>query len=315
MLAPTAKGQNDADLFAAREVVGEKKVTAALAVTKTPEEFAAFDEAGLTKYVSVFGVHVYATADSPGEKILHAAKVVAEYIDNDEDGMPDNLFMLSNMISNDAAVVMTGPDSSLRDIERKLRDHPRYRYTLSLGSNEARPGFINEDGSVNRAVEQDGALEEVWHLFCDAGFGLAYPEIFGRRAGTAVANCMDAARGGKFAEVPTDGPKKGYPAKAWYYYDDAGCSYSCMLTEYLYWGTTSLLGVQEFNRANRPASGEGESGEWGAYTPELMRSLDPCLTGLLTNPAYKIPAKTPDGRYAPSAFPTVTVPLLKVQDE
>ena len=40
--------------------------------------------------VSVFGIRVYATAETPNEKVLHAAHVLAQYLDNDEDGVPDN---------------------------------------------------------------------------------------------------------------------------------------------------------------------------------------------------------------------------------
>ena len=34
------------------------------------------------KHVEVFGIHIYATAASPNEKLLHAANVLAQYLDN-----------------------------------------------------------------------------------------------------------------------------------------------------------------------------------------------------------------------------------------
>ena len=168
---------------------------------------------------------------------------------------------------------------------------------------------------VNREVAQDAALEEIWHLLCDAGWGVAYPDTFAPVPGSAIGNCMDKARGGRFMEIPTGGPKAGYPEEAWYHYDDETCDYGCMAVEYMYWGTTSILGTQEFNYLNRPASGEGPSREWGAYTPELMRTLDPCLYGLLTDPRYKIATTAPEGRYSPSAKPTIAVPLIAVDDQ
>ena len=42
------------------------------------------------KHVEVFGVHVHATAAAPDDKVLHAANVLAEYLDSGEDGVPDN---------------------------------------------------------------------------------------------------------------------------------------------------------------------------------------------------------------------------------
>ena len=40
-----------------------------------------------TKYIDVFGCSVYAESTVPDEKVLHAAAIWAELIDNDEDGV------------------------------------------------------------------------------------------------------------------------------------------------------------------------------------------------------------------------------------
>ena len=42
----------------------------------------------LAKYVEVFGLHVVATESSSDAKVLHAATILAEWLDNDEDGVP-----------------------------------------------------------------------------------------------------------------------------------------------------------------------------------------------------------------------------------
>jgi|GEM_PF-5219565 len=39
---------------------------------------------GFTKRIDVFGIHIVATETTPDDKILHAANVMAEYIDNNE---------------------------------------------------------------------------------------------------------------------------------------------------------------------------------------------------------------------------------------
>jgi len=65
-------------------------------------------------------------------------------------------------------------------------------------------------------------------------------------------DAVDAARGGRFEEVPDT-----YPPEAWFHYDDETCSRKCMAVEYFYWGLTTLLGAQaDQNRCDRI------SGEW-----------------------------------------------------
>ena len=238
---------------------------------------------------------------------------MAEYLDNDSDGVPENMLVLSHLVSRNSFIVFPKTPEELENMDHDAWRSAGFNAGQLLWDEETHPGFMT-DGVVNREVEQDAALEEIWHLLCDAGWSPAYPEAFAPEPGSALANCMDKARGGRFMEIPTGGPKAGYPEEAWYHYDDETCDYGCMAVEYMYWGTTSILGAQEFNFANRPESGEGPSQEWGAYTPELMRTVDPCLYGLLTDPRYMIATKAPEGRYTPSATPTIIVPLIAVDE-
>ena len=87
------------------------------------------------------------------------------------------------------------------------------------------------------------------------------------------------------------------------------CNYACMAIEYMYWGMSSILGVQDF-----PKRAKNISVEWEPYSRELMQSMETCLYDLLTDPKYKLPTKTPEGAYAPSAKPTITLPLIAYTD-
>ena len=96
---------------------------------------------------------------------------------------------------------------------------------------------------------------------------------------------MDIARGGKFKTIPNQ-----YPKHAWYSYDDETCDYECMITEYIYWGMTSILGAQK-NRLDEIVQ------EWDLNTRDLVKNKDSLLFSLLTNPKYRFPNILPDGRY------------------
>ena len=89
----------------------------------------------------------------------------------------------------------------------------------------------------------------------------------------------------RFTSTPNN-----YPEEAWNHYDDTTCEYNCMVTEYMYWALTSLLGAQE-NRANEI------NNEWELNTPELLEESDLLIFNLLTNPQYNFPAVLPDGTY------------------
>ena len=50
-----------------------------------------------------------ATDTVPTAKIKHAANVLAQWLDNDEDGLPDCYEVLERMVADDAVLVMYGP--------------------------------------------------------------------------------------------------------------------------------------------------------------------------------------------------------------
>ena len=228
-----------------------------------------------TKVVDVFGVPIYATNTTGDDKLLHAAGVLAQYIDNDEDGEPDNPLIIAALLEGHGAIAMTGVSGESRQVPRESRPRGQGLYGEETHPNAREQGVF------------DGALEEILHMVSDVGWGGAYPEVFGRVPGTEIANAMDLARGGQFMEIPDE-----YPAGAWYSYDDETCDYDCMTSEYIYWAFTSLLGAQDM-----PGRFEQVGHEWKLTTPQLLRSGDPAVYALLSNPEYRFPSVAPDGNY------------------
>ena len=226
--------------------------------------------------VVVFGIDIYAVSAVEDSKLLHAANVMAQYLDNDEDGSIDNQLVLNKMLENKAFLVMWKNENDLEI------DPPFDRIGQDLGNDETVPLFVlnGKMGSF------DASLEEVLHLVNNSGHSYAYPQVFGQIIGSELANAMDIARGGQFITIPDS-----YPENAWYTYDDETCGYAdCQTIEYLYWALTSMLGAQE-NRLNEIDN------EWRLNTPELLQSSDTAMFSLLTNPEYTMPTQLPDGTY------------------
>ena len=238
-----------------------------------------------SRQVDVFGLAVYATAQVPDAKLLHAAGVLAQYLDNDADGNPDNRRVIAALRKSRGIVFMFDTARAFERIDIHRHIPPRVwnrMITIGLFADETRPA-----GAARG--EFDASLEEVLHLVTSGGYSKAYPDIFGERPGTAIAKAMDRARGGFFRRVP-----RVYPRQAWYSYDDRSCDYGCQVTEYFYWGLTSLLGGQDY-----PGRGAEIGREWKLNTPQKLKRGDSTLFGLLTDPQYRFPQRLPDGKYRP----------------
>jgi hypothetical protein len=220
--------------------------------------------------VDVFGIPVYALKDVSDAKLLHAANILAQFLDNDENGAVDNPLIVSTIIEQESGIFLWAKESDAGKIS--LQD---------LGDEETLPGW-HTNGHIGRF---DAALEEVWHVITHSGYSKAYPNIFGESSGTSIANAMDVARGGQFTEIPSS-----YPSGAWYSYTDATCVYDCQVTEYFYWAMLSILGAQE-NRLDEIQE------EWKLNTKTLVEMQDPVVYNLLTDPQYGFPTVLPDGTY------------------
>ena len=248
-------------------------------VSKTPKEFARAKSI-YPKYVNVFGVHIFASKKVRDRKIVHAANIMAKYLDNNEDGRPDNQLVINKLIKKKAAILMSFNE---RDW---MKEHDKFMDIYGHKDIHGQ-GLYDEETDPDEKGRFDASLEEILHLITEMGYAYAYPNELGKTS-SLLAKAMDKARGGKFKSVP-----KKYPKGAWYSYDDKTCTYRCMKAEYIYWALTSYLGAQK----NR---GHEISHEWKAYTKKKLIKMDPDVVKLLTDPKFKFPTKLPDGEYNPN---------------
>ncbi len=230
-----------------------------------------------TQHIDVFGVHLFGTSGTPPGKLRHAAIIMAEYLDNDEDGKPDNPEVLATMLKRNAFLVMAENELAMDRLDHDIFQEAGFHHGQGQFATETNPG----------GRRFDATLEEVLHLITHEGYANTYPEIFGERPGTELAKCLDRARGGHFRRVP-----RRYPGGAWFTYNDRSCDYGCQCTEYLYWAITSVLGAQKAVHRR-----EDIAHEWRLYSRELVSKGDPGIYRLITNPKYRLPTKLPDGVY------------------
>ena len=69
------------------------------------------------KKVMVHGVPIYATNTTGDDKLLHAAGVLAQFLDNDEDGEIDNPKVHQAMLDTGGTIVMTGTQDEAHEMD------------------------------------------------------------------------------------------------------------------------------------------------------------------------------------------------------
>ena len=240
------------------------------------------------KEIKVFDLSVFATQNTADNKIIHAANIFAQYIDNNGDCEPDDAAVYDALQEKQAALIMAATEEEFENVDEQMESVIPF-YVLDSMVLQNLYGEETHPDSSEMGVF-DASLEEIWHLMTDAGWAIAYPLVFGTQD-SQMTDAMDVARGGKFEQVPAK-----YPEDAWYHYDDTSCEYDCMATEYFYWALTSHLGGQNFGDRCQQISIE-----WELCSPEAFATTDVLMHALITDSMYALPKILPDGNYSPDS--------------
>ena len=240
--------------------------------------------APFTKYVDVLGCFsIYAESTIADAKVLHAAAVAAELLDNNEDGIVDDPLIEAQLISENALMPLF-----LQDLNTAM-DIFENHYN---GDGVSAVLFNNEiDPTQTGHWGDDATVEEIMHTINHVGHTNVYPSAFSMGPNSSLmSSAMDIARGGQFMSIPNP-----YPTSAWYHYDDWTCNYECMMIEYMYWALVSNMGILDDAQ-----TAQGISNEWEPYNATLLQSMDVLMYALITDPQYKLPQLAPDGNYCPN---------------
>lgn len=245
------------------------------------------NQAGLglfTKYVNVLDCFsVYAESSISDEKVLHAAAVAAELLDNDENGFVDDDALKAELQLRGALIPIFYQENSNAE-NLFFNEYNGEGAAAVLYNNEMNPSTPGYWGS-------DATVEEVIHVINAIGHTSIYPSAFSVEPNSSLmTTAMDVARGGQFLIIPNP-----YPSDAWYHYDDETCDYQCMAIEYMYWSIVSWMGI-----LNDQSTCDGIANEWEPCSPSLFQSTDVLMHALITDSQYKLPQLAPNGSYCPT---------------
>lgn len=236
-----------------------------------------------TKYIDVYGCGIYAESSVSDEKVLHAAAVFAELLDNDEDGTVDDPALLIQLQNNGAIMPIFAADNNVA-MNTFFNTYEGDGVAAVLWQAEIDPTQTGHWGD-------DATVEEIMHTINAVGHVNIYPQAFSLEPNSSLLSAaMDVARGGQFMSIPSP-----YPSEAWYHYDDFTCDYQCMAIEYIYWMQVTNMGILD-----DPQTCNGIANEWEPCSQSLLQTIDLLGYDLITDPQYKLPQNAPDGNYCPN---------------
>ena len=241
------------------------------------------------KFIDVFGMYVVATSGAPLAYVEHTANVLAEYIDNDADGIPDDQAVLDVLVNGNFVVpVWTESDRV------SFWDNARGTYCEDNTGMAASMYYEYDEwalGGIEAAGTWDGNLEEVWHVV-SIGWYATYPEYFGDEPGVSrLTEAMDTARGGQFLTIPST-----YPAGSWYRYYDDTCEYGCQMHEYFYWILMANIDALDPSITDKC---EQSQHEWHICNQAELEQVDVLAFDLFNNHGFSLPTNIPTGSYQP----------------
>ena len=296
-------------------------------------------------WTSIFDVTICVTAASWSTAANrancdHVANVMAQLLDNDADGKPDDAAVVAYMVNNSYVLWVPATEA---DAESEPPPNDGVGQMQMTGLWEVVPNSC--DTPTNRGASatdrstwaaaadtsglscnpmRDATTEEVLHLITAAAgavFPAKWAPTYASEAGAAIAatngNC------GWGYEGTWIDPGGASPAcEGTYAYDDATCGVGCVVVEGIYWAATSYIGG-----LYTQARAQAVSSEWLMATPDdamalapssgaanavSLQSGSPALYALVSDQSSEghawLPAVMPDGEYT-GAMPAATCEL------
>ena len=265
-------------------------------------------EAFFDTFIYVFGMTIAAMPNTPIPETIHAAKLYAQLMDNDEDFIPDDrkIFEYHQKDHEGRNYLIVLVDTKALD-NAWIAFRPGQPFWVSAQA--LRPGHSGVGHS--RDGEMDIAVEELFHKYGKA-FQSVYPKDFGLPHeedgdtwSSTLSNAMDRARGIDRTVRKVEG-EWVYPEGAWYTYSARSCGWGCQLDEYLWHIWATNIGYNEMltrqpgvpkEEAKPQGWCENLHSEWKPCSRQDLKEMDLPAYQLLNNKGYQLPSQIPFGEY------------------
>ena len=236
------------------------------------------------KYTNVFGIIAcfsqIAWEESPA-KCAHIANVMAQLIDNDEDGQVDDPTVV-NELRRQGAVLWapaTEDEASLPPLSARTQLSGLWEAHINSCMVPQFRGASQTDRSTWAATrtvtspcsnERDATFEEMLHLLTESA-SIVYPNIWGQSAASTAGAAVLATNGNcgwghsdTFRDPGTD------ECQGQYAYNDETCDERCIIVEGIYWAVASYTGGLYTSTL-----AEFAQHEWLMTTPDDSMTLQP----------------------------------------
>ena len=121
-----------------------------------------------SQFVRVHGMYVVGDEDAPSDYVLHTANILAQYLDNDEDGIPDDQVVTDYLVANGFIVLVWTKDirENFWSSARGTWCEDNIRTAASMYHADSQWAI----GGIEKAKIWDSNLEEVWHVGSEAWY-------------------------------------------------------------------------------------------------------------------------------------------------
>eukprot|EP00795_Rhopilema_esculentum_P008380 gene8380-14355_t len=229
---------------------------------------------GVQRYIGIFGIKIVSRQPVCDNSLQHAANILAQLIDCDEDGAPDDTTVVTNLRQLKATLILS---------QDGVKEEPK-----------------NESDShkivIKKCKSQDNQriiLTSMLRYLTIFGIIPAYQGTLGAQRQSFLRQNLNIIVGD--CGYAFDGTLKWPQCTGHVFYNETSCDMQCMAREYLIELIKTILGLA-------PISSEEGKGFWDIRNKTDLMLYDSRGYSLIKQVLPWLPKKKPNGNYKPGRY-------------